>query len=317
MTNRPEDKNNDVFIIKAPKNASIDKALPNIKLLGKLISKEKPTGDDRKPLREVDKVKQEPGLETVDVGDDKVRCVKITGDQLSRYANPENRDAPADKVKDAIRDADEDDLGTKYFFRKIVGDGLDKPDETQLVEIPPNKKMDEIYDTIKATSGGITKPDEGVQLVKVIGDVEPKDINDHLKENKKVNDKPKKDKLPKTYDFETKPKGGKIKSVSVLSDPQNTTNKNLPVKSVFKKMDQDKKKKEPEFDNSAFYYTKTLGDLAKKDEVPKVTPIDPETEMKVLYNKLRGDMTNKPEDKNNDIFLIQAILNSSSKECKY
>ena len=45
--------------------------------------------------------------------------------------------------------------------------------------------MDEIYDQIKVIGGGINKPDEGVQLVKVVGDVDPKEVNKHLKENKK------------------------------------------------------------------------------------------------------------------------------------
>ena len=36
--------------------------------------------------------KERPGLQTVDVGDDKVKCVKITGDQLTKLANPENNE---------------------------------------------------------------------------------------------------------------------------------------------------------------------------------------------------------------------------------
>ena len=39
MTNKTDDKNNDVFIIKAPKNENVDKVLPNLKLLGKLLTK--------------------------------------------------------------------------------------------------------------------------------------------------------------------------------------------------------------------------------------------------------------------------------------
>ena len=309
------DENDAVLLIKSKVDMK-DKDLAD-----KIQPKLKESKPKKAPKRDLDRGEptyprdERPGLEKVDVGDDKFQCVKITGDQLNKLANPTNRDEPIDKVKDVVKDADEDDLGTKYFYRKIVGGGLDKPDDTQLVEVPPTKNMDEIYDRIRATSGGINKPDEGVQLVKVVGDVKPNEVNDHLKENKKVNDKPRTTKTPMTCDLETKTKGdGRIKSVNVLSDPQNTLNKNLPVKAVFRKNDRDnEKKKGPEKDNSVYYYTKTLGDLTKKDgdKVPKVTPIDSEDDMKVLYNKLRGDMTNKPDDKNNDVFIIKAPKNEN------
>ena len=151
-------------------------------------------------------------------------------------------------------DTDEEDAGTNYYYRKVFGDGLDRPDKSQLIPVEPNKNMDEIYDQIKALSGGINKPDEGVQLIKVVGDVDPKEINNHLKENQKLNEQPKTDKLPKIYDHETKALGGnlkkngepyedgKIKSITILSDPDNKTNKNVPIKNIFFKIDEEKDK---------------------------------------------------------------------------
>ena len=115
--------------------------------------------------------KERPGLQIIVVGDDNVKRVKIIGDELTKLANPETNDVPIDKIKDVVKDADEEDAGTKYFFRKIVGGGLDKPDESELIGVDPELKMDDIYDHVKATSGGINKPDEEVKLVKIVGDV--------------------------------------------------------------------------------------------------------------------------------------------------
>ena len=56
-----------------------------------------------------------------------------------------------------------------------------------------------------------------------------------------------------------------------------------------------------------YYYTKTLGKLLNKDE-PKATQVNKingDTNIKDVFNKVRGDMTSRPEDEKNDVFLIK------------
>ena len=88
----------------------------------------------------------------------------------------------------------------------------------------------------------------------------------------------------------------------------------MPVKTVFKKNDREnEKKKDGNKDKSIYYYNKTLWNIAKKDvdKLPKFTLIGGKDDMKVRYNRLRGDMINKPEDKNNEVLIIKAPKNGS------
>lgn len=73
------------------------------------------------------------------------------------------------------------------------------------------------------------------------------------------------------------------------------------------KMRQNEKKDKPK-DDHIYYYTKTLGSLLKKDDLksPQVIKVAGDTEMKDIYNKVKGEMTNKPGDENDDLFLIKA-----------
>ena len=326
-TTKPEEEDEGVLLIKAKSDKS-DKDIIN-KIKNSHVNINKPEEEiveipesgapkeDGKPTLRSKKILK-PKIQKVDTGDDRLQCVKITGDELNKLAEPENKDK-INKVKNIIKDADEEDAGTNYYYRKVFGDGLDRPDKSQLIPVEPNKNMDEIYDQIKALSGGINKPDEGVQLIKVVGDVDPKEINNHLKENQKLNEQPKTDKLPKIYDHETKALGGnlkkngepyedgKIKSITILSDPDNKTNKNVPIKNIFFKIDEEKDKNKNDKDNSVYYYTKNLGDLLNKDsnKANQVNKIDGDADIKEVYNKLKGDMKDKPEDEKNNVFLIK------------
>ena len=86
------------------------------------------------------------------------------------------------------------------------------------------------------------------------------------------------------------------------------TNKNHQVLDVFRKAEEENKKKEPEKDNATYYYTKTLGDLLNKDSLksPQVIKVPGNTDMKDIYNKVKGDMSHIPGDENDDIILIKS-----------
>jgi hypothetical protein len=91
---------------------------------------------------------------------------------------------------------------------------------------------------------------------------------------------------------------GKINSVTILSDPNNKLNKDSQVKQVFRKVEEANEKK----DNDAYYYTKAIGDKIKRGLEPIKTTR--ETDIKDIYNKVKGDMSNKSED-DEYIFIIK------------
>jgi len=205
--NRPEDENNGVLLIKAKGGQNINDILDKVKTSGANINRPgevlrstKPKGPGEKPYESKPGTKDSkptskydddnldengrPGLEKVDVGDDRFLCVKVTGAQLSNYAKPENTDK--NKVRNVLKDADEKDNGVSYYYRKVLGDGTDNPDNVQLIKVDPEKKMEDIYNQIKVMGGDITNPDDGIQLVKVVGDVDPMEINKHMLDTKNL-----------------------------------------------------------------------------------------------------------------------------------
>jgi len=270
-----------------------------------------------------------------------------------------------------FNDVEDEKAGVNYYYRKVLGGTADRPGKEELVKIPANTPVEDVYDQIKS-KGDFKSPEEGIQLVKVIGDVNPEKITEHMNEAKNSYDKmgddgskqegttvqcvsttapnkegkkepvkyikatrgkkkqptdepisyykvkgdkdvrdildqiqekgkpdgkdgvdyetvkpdelPKVQKLfdndkdiPKTYYYTSDVKGdgqdkngkpyesGKIQSVTVLSDPNNKTNKNYQILDVFRKADEQNQRKKPVQDNATYYYTKTLGDLLNKD----------------------------------------------------
>ena len=141
------------------------------------------------------------------------------------------------------------------------------------------------------------KPDgqDGVDYDKVKGDELP-EIHKLFDENKDI---------PKIYYYTSKVKGngidkngkpygnGKIHFVTVLSDPNNKTNKNSPIQDVFRKAEEANEKKDKDKDNANYYYTKTLGSLLNKDALksPQYTKVA-DTNMRDIYNKIKGDILN-------------------------
>ena len=86
--------------------------------------------------------------------------------------------------------------------------------------------------------------------------------------------------MPKTYYYTSNVKGsgkdkngrpyrdGKVYSVTVLSDPNNRTNKNHQILQVFRKAEEANNKKLK--DDNKYYYTKVLGSKLNRDGLPEV-----------------------------------------------
>ena len=79
----------------------------------------------------------------------------------------------------------EDKSPATYYYTKVNGDGSDStPEKLDLQPIKPDTKVDDIYNQMKLKGGVMKKPedDDGIQIFKVVGEVDNKDIDKHLKE---------------------------------------------------------------------------------------------------------------------------------------
>ena len=49
-----------------------------------------------------------------------------------------------------------------------------------MIKFDTEQKIKDLYNQIKAIGGDITNPDDNIQLVKVVGDVEPLKVNKQM-----------------------------------------------------------------------------------------------------------------------------------------
>ena len=83
-----------------------------------------------------------------------------------------------------LEDQDEKNGDIKYYFRKVLGQELDKPNKGQLDKVSGDLEMDDAYKKIKLKNGNFTSPKEGIQLIKTIGNINPNEIDKHMNEHK-------------------------------------------------------------------------------------------------------------------------------------
>ena len=113
------------------------------------------------------------GIERIDNGDNDLECIKVSGDKLTELAKPKNNDK-GNQISNLFKEADDDKDGSNYYYRKVLGGTADRPGEEQLIKIPADTDVDNVYDKIKDKLGNFKSPEEGIQLVKVTGDINPK-----------------------------------------------------------------------------------------------------------------------------------------------
>ena len=123
-----------------------------------------------------------------------IQYIKLKNDKLSKYAEPDNNAKVEDlfgnrNLEDDLEEQDEQDGGIKYYCRKVLGQSLDKPDNNQLEQVSGDTEMDEVYDKLKTKGDKFTSPEEGIQLVKTIGNINPKEIDKHMNDTKSLYDK--------------------------------------------------------------------------------------------------------------------------------
>ena len=101
--------------------------------------------------------------------------------------NDLNKNKNVDQLfKEADPNADKDDKTPAYYYYiKVLGDGRQRPDLTEIKQIKPDTKVDDIYNQMKTKGGVMKRPEDndGIQIFKVVGDVDNNDIADHMKKS--------------------------------------------------------------------------------------------------------------------------------------
>ena len=114
-------------------------------------------------------------------------------------------------MKHLFKDADEEQAEVRCFYRRVLCEGIDHPETAEFTEIPLSTKMDDLYEKERKEHGEFTKPQEGLQLMKVIGNVDPKEKNKHSCQAKRL--------------YDNKDKDGNTAGTSVQCVKVNKTNK--------------------------------------------------------------------------------------------
>lgn len=79
-----------------------------------------------------------------------------------------------------------------YYYARIKGGVIDKPEEVKLIKGTAKTKLDDIYKEVKK-SGPMEKND-GIQIFKVTGDVDNENLVNHVKEAGELFNNPEDDK---------------------------------------------------------------------------------------------------------------------------
>ena len=91
-------------------------------------------------------------------------------------------------IKNCFKVIEDDKTGVNYYYKKVLGAELDKPIFFQLAIVLGDTDANDLYDQIKKKEG-LKTPDEGIQLMKTVGNINPNDVNNHMPLGLKNNQK--------------------------------------------------------------------------------------------------------------------------------
>jgi len=199
------------------------------------------------------------------------------------------------------------------------------------LNVTDNTGLDDIYDHIKTNEGMSDKPGEkdGVQLFKVTGKIDPKEIAKHIQDSRNNAPKEAEKDTPTEFYYENKVSGddirskenraadakGLVKSVTIKRDPNNDLNKDKKVDQLFKEA-ADKDGEEEDSSPAYYYYTKVLGDGKDvKPETLDIQQIQPDTKVDDIYNqlKLKGGLMDMPKD-DDGIQIFKVVGDADTKD---
>ena len=112
---------------------------------------------------------------------------------MEKYGNPGLKPEDLKKVRHMFKEADEAHSGVECYYRRVWGQGKDHPETAEFTLVPVDTRVEDLYNKLRQETGDFLTPQEGVQLMKVIGNVDPYEKNKHAVEAKKLYDRKDKD----------------------------------------------------------------------------------------------------------------------------
>ena len=243
-------------------------------------------------------------------------------DSCTIKRDPDNDMFKGKDIETVLKEGEEEDEQEKlpgevvYYYARIKGGVIDKPEEVKLIKGTAKTKLDDIYKEVKKL--GPMEKNDGIQIFKVTGDVDNESLVNHVKEAGELFNNPEDDKKsdePTSSYYTTEvfgenvqkkdAPGGKesgiIQSITVRSDDQ-IKNKPGTLGQLFNKEegndDDDEETVEvtEEIVNPVYYYTKLKGGKADK----------PEDNLQIVKIKNDTKMSDLKQGDNNTIVIKAA-----------
>ena len=189
------------------------------------------------------------------------------------------------------------DLKPDYYYTPFKCD--DKEDKIDLQPCNENSKIGEIFDNIKNKGVNMAKDGEGFQIVKTLGKIKPEDMNDHALKARKLSRFPDESgRIPPTYYYKTqapsegasKPgesgRKGKVDSVTIKRDPNNSLNNGKDVETVFKEGEEEEDQGN-DLGTPEYYYKKIKGGITEKPEEMQIFKAGQDSKTNDIYNQIK------------------------------
>ena len=182
------------------------------------------------------------------------------------------------------------DMKPNYYFTPY---NPNSDESLQMQQIDEKEKVNEI----KLRNDG-----DGLQLIKTFGKVSANDMGQHLREAQKIAKQPKEEgKMPTTFYYKTKVLGseiskegnlegekkGKVDSVTIKKDPDNSMHKGKDIETVFKEGEDEEEDKGKDLGEPIYYFTKIKGGEMFKPGNMKLNKANGNTKMDDIYNEIQ------------------------------
>jgi len=294
---------------------NINDLLNKIKILGEIVNKPenymkykkvagKDLDDDKSPIYyykskfgvhksdQHDNYKGRSSSSTTMCG--KIKSIIIKGD-IDNKLNPGKyiRDIfDNNKVKEKVTPT--------YYYCKVFGEGMNNPENIQLILAKGDTNMDEVYNKIKILGGISNNPndDESLHLIKVYGKADINEIGKHIKQAEKVANKSAPKDMPKAYYFQNKLFGknivktlgtellGKVDSITIIKPLLSENNFGKDIETLFKEGEDEDEKKIDYGTNPTYFMTKIKAGIIPKPKDLDLIPVNGTNKIENIYKSL-------------------------------
>ena len=226
----------------------------------------------------------------------------------TKVKNKENENTPSIIQSITILSDPNNNLNKGQNIEKLFMDNINKDMKPNYYFTPYNPNSDEslqmqqIDEKEKVNEIKLRNDGDGLQLIKTFGKVSANDMGQHLREAQKIAKQPKEEgKMPTTFYYKTKVLGseitkegnlegekiGKVDSVTIKKDPDNSMHKGKDIETVFKEGEDEEEDKGKDLGEPIYYFTKIKGGEMFKPGNVQLYSAYGTTKIDDLYNEIQ------------------------------